>query len=32
LYFTSKPMGIDPVYGSSAFGIVVTQRMITVHT
>ena len=21
-------MGIDPVYGSSAFGIVVTQRMI----
>ncbi|MFL6435455.1 MAG: DEAD/DEAH box helicase family protein, partial [Nitrososphaeraceae archaeon] len=25
LYFTSKSMGIDPAYGSSAFGIVVTQ-------
>jgi hypothetical protein len=24
-YFTSKSMGIDPAYGSSAFGIVVTQ-------
>ena len=24
-YFTSKSMGIDPGYGSSAFGIVVTQ-------
>jgi hypothetical protein len=24
-YFTSRSMGIDPVYGSSAFGIVVTQ-------
>jgi hypothetical protein len=24
-YFTSKFMGIDPAYGSSAFGIVVTQ-------
>ncbi len=26
-YFTSKSMGIDPAYGSSAFGIVVTQWM-----
>ncbi|MFL6362150.1 MAG: hypothetical protein ACJ709_01735, partial [Nitrososphaeraceae archaeon] len=25
LYFTSKSMGIDPTYCSSAFGIVVTQ-------
>jgi hypothetical protein len=25
LYFTSKSTGIDPAYGSSAFGIVVTQ-------
>jgi hypothetical protein len=25
LYFTEKSMGIDPAYGSSAFGIVVTQ-------
>jgi hypothetical protein len=25
LYFTSTSMGIDPAYGSSAFGIVVTQ-------
>jgi hypothetical protein len=25
LYFTSKSMGIDPAYGSSAFGIVVTE-------
>jgi hypothetical protein len=24
-YFTSRSMGIDPAYGSSAFGIVVTQ-------
>jgi hypothetical protein len=24
-YFTSKSMGMDPAYGSSAFGIVVTQ-------
>jgi hypothetical protein len=24
-YFTSKSMGIDPAWGSSAFGIVVTQ-------
>jgi hypothetical protein len=24
-YFTEKSMGIDPAYGSSAFGIVVTQ-------
>jgi len=24
--FTSRSMGIDPAYGSSAFGIVVTQR------
>jgi Terminase RNaseH-like domain len=24
-YFTSKSMGIDPAYGSSAFGIVITQ-------
>jgi hypothetical protein len=24
-YFTSKSMGIDPAYGRSAFGIVVTQ-------
>jgi hypothetical protein len=24
-YFISKTMGIDPAYGSSAFGIVVTQ-------
>src|SRR5918912_201700 len=24
-YFTSKSMGIDPAYSSSAFGIVVTQ-------
>jgi hypothetical protein len=24
-YFTSESMGIDPAYGSSAFGIVVTQ-------
>jgi hypothetical protein len=24
-YLTSKSMGIDPAYGSSAFGIVVTQ-------
>ena len=26
-YFTSRSMGIDPAYGSSAFGIVVTQWM-----
>ena len=26
-YFASRSMGIDPVYGSSAFGIVVTQWM-----
>ena len=26
-YFSSKSMGIDPAYGSSAFGIVVTQWM-----
>jgi hypothetical protein len=25
IYFTSKSMGIDPAYGSSAFGIVLTQ-------
>jgi hypothetical protein len=24
-YFTSKSIGIDPAYGSSAFGMVVTQ-------
>jgi hypothetical protein len=24
-YFTSRSMGIDPAYGSSAFGIAVTQ-------
>src|ERR671930_1390740 len=27
LYFTSTSIGIDPAYGSSAFGIVVTQWM-----
>jgi hypothetical protein len=24
-YFTSRSMGVDPAYGSSAFGVVVTQ-------